>query len=223
MKKFQILSIITIVVMMNAFGAQTDTVKNLTASVQDTSKVTSAESSASVKEVQSPISSQPVTILQPKIAKYDFEAMPKDPLASAFFSLVIPGAGQIYNKEYLRGAIDGVIFYASLITIYYETYRWDQINTDTFYVQDVYNPTIVHMATAPKPDHEQVGLPAGEKVALGASLVLGTVSWIYGIIDSYNGANRYNKKLYAMDNNSKGLQLSLQVIPHPGITAQLNF
>ena len=40
-------------------------------------------------------------VLEPKVARYSYSAIPKDPLASALFSATFPGMGQVYNKEYI--------------------------------------------------------------------------------------------------------------------------
>jgi TM2 domain-containing membrane protein YozV len=135
-------------------------------------------------------------VLQPKIATYNFDAMPKDPLASAFFSATIPGTGQMYNKEYLRGIGTGICFWGSVLLIDYLMYHWEQLNTDTFYIEEAYgDPPRVHQAYSMKSEDEMVGLPSGEKVLLGASIGLVAVSYVWGIYDSYQGARRYNHAL----------------------------
>jgi TM2 domain-containing membrane protein YozV len=134
-------------------------------------------------------------VLKPKITTYDYDAMPKDPLASTFFSATLPGTGQLYNKEYLRGICTGVVFYGSVLAIQYFINKWEQINTDTFFIQEAYNADVVHPVYVPKPDSLQVGLPTSDKIFLVSTIVLAAGSYIFGIFDSYNGANRYNRKL----------------------------
>lgn len=103
----------------------------------------------------------------------------------------------MYNKEYARGTITGAAFWISLFTVQYLIYYWEKINTDTFYVQDYFNEQIIHPVIALKPDEEQVGLPTGKKVLLAAAALTGASAYIFGIIDSYKGAKRYNRKLVA--------------------------
>jgi TM2 domain-containing membrane protein YozV len=136
-------------------------------------------------------------VLQPKIALHSYDAMPKDPLASAFFSATICGSGQIYNKEYTRGIATGVAFWGSFFTAEYLLYRYQAINTDTFNVLEADDPTIKHSVTAMKPENLQVGLPTGQKALLVGAVVIGASAYVWGIIDSYRGAQRYNKKLLA--------------------------
>ncbi|MBD3343856.1 MAG: hypothetical protein GF401_02190 [Chitinivibrionales bacterium] len=138
-------------------------------------------------------------VLQPEVSRYNYDAIPKDPLASAFFSASLPGTGQLYNREFFRGVITGSAFYTGLFTTYYMLSRWEKLNTDTFYVREYSetgDPTnIYHEATALKPDDEQGGLPTEEKVILGAALTLAASSYVFGIIDAYQGAQRFNEKL----------------------------
>ena len=136
-------------------------------------------------------------VLQPKIAHYSYDAIPKDPIASAFFSATICGSGQIYNNEYLRGIATGLVFWGSFFTSEYLLNRWKTINTDTFNVLEADDPTVKHPVTALKPDNLQVGLPTEEKVLLAGAIVAGAAAYLFGIVDSYRGAQRYNKKLLA--------------------------
>ncbi|MBD3320180.1 MAG: hypothetical protein GF350_03705 [Chitinivibrionales bacterium] len=142
-------------------------------------------------------------VLEPRVARYTYDAIPKDPLASALFSATLPGTGQIYNKEYVRGVATGALFYASAITVRMLINHWEELNTDTFYIAETdgfgntISPEIVHQATALKPDDEQVGLPTEEKVLLITALTIAGGSYVFGIIDSFLGARRYNEKLIA--------------------------
>ena len=148
-------------------------------------------------------------VITPKVTRSYYEAMPKDPLASAFFSATFPGLGQMYNKEYLRGVYTGVAFWASFFGAEYLMYRWERLNTDTFYIEDYFSPDpdnpIIHPVTALKPEDEQVGLPTEEKTLLISAIVIGAASYVFGIYDSYTGAKRYNRKLVA----SSGLRPEL--------------
>ena len=150
-------------------------------------------------------------VLKPKITTYDYDAMPKDPLASTFFSATLPGTGQLYNKEYLRGICTGVVFYGSVLAIQYFINKWEQINTDTIYIQEAYTD-VVHPVYVPKPDSRQVGLPTTDKVLLVSTIVLAAGSYIFGIYDSYNGANRYNRKLM----EAQKIKLGFSVDPAEG-------
>ena len=156
-------------------------------------------------------------VVQPKVAQYTYDAIPKDPLASAMLSATLPGSGQIYNKEYARGVITGVTFYASLIGWQYLLFtRLSQLNSDTFLIAEAYpqsngDPARVHQAVAPKPANEQVGLPDTEKALLIVSLTACAGAYIFGILDSYRGAIRYNNKLYGLDKELK--KTSVQISP----------
>jgi TM2 domain-containing membrane protein YozV len=140
-------------------------------------------------------------VLQPKVAHYSYDAIPKDPLASMGFSAMIPGTGQIYNKEYLHGILTGIGFWGGLFTAEYMMSRWTRLNTDTVYFQeyDKYGePTGLNRAVYILRDPDkQVGLPTGEKVVLISAVVVGAASYVFGLYDSYRGAQRYNTKLFA--------------------------
>jgi TM2 domain-containing membrane protein YozV len=154
----------------------------------------------------------PAVSLEPKVASYDYDAIPKDPLASAFFSATFPGTGQLYNKEYLRGILTAAGFYGGLFTFQYMLYRWEILNLDTFYIEEAYNPSVVHQVTAPKPEDRQVGLPTAEKVALGAGAALMAGCYLWGIYDAYQGAKRYNRRLVAA---SRVRRVELALVPSP--------
>jgi hypothetical protein len=136
-------------------------------------------------------------VIQPKVTIAKYDAMPKDPLASALFSATICGSGQLYNKEYLRGIITGVAFWTSFFGGQYLMDRWNQINTDTVYLQDYFTDTIMHPVYVRRPDDRQVGLPTTEKALLISAVVIGASAYVFGLVDSYRGAQRYNKKLFA--------------------------
>jgi TM2 domain-containing membrane protein YozV len=140
-------------------------------------------------------------VLKPQVAKYNYDAIPKDPLASAFFSATLPGSGQFYNKEYSRGIITGVGFYACFYLAQYMFARFDNFNMDTVYFQETDINGIptgyyrnVYVA---KPESEQLWPSTGEKLIAIGSVVSCAAFYIWGIYDSYNGAKRYNQKLFA--------------------------
>jgi hypothetical protein len=66
----------------------------------------------------------PISVFKPRAAKYDYDAIPRDPLASAIFSATIPGSGQVYNKEYLRGILTAIAFYGGF---FHGTVRTDPL------------------------------------------------------------------------------------------------
>lgn len=140
---------------------------------------------------------QDSTVIRPKIATYQFDAIPKDPLASAAFSATIPGSGQIYNKEYLRGAVTAAGFYSGAYVFRVMIQKWETINSDTFYIREAFDTTRVHRVITAKPSGELVGLAKEDKAVLALSMVATAGFYVWGIIDSYTGANRYNKKLLA--------------------------
>jgi TM2 domain-containing membrane protein YozV len=152
-------------------------------------------------EVLSAEQPESTSVFQPKVAIYDYSAMPKDPLASSFFSATIPGTGQIYNKEYLRGILTGIGFWGGLFVSEFLLNEFIRINTDTVYFEELDKNGVptglnreVHIMRDPD---NQVGLPTGEKIALGSAVVIGAGSYVFGIIDSYRGAKRFNHKLVA--------------------------
>jgi TM2 domain-containing membrane protein YozV len=146
-------------------------------------------------------------ILEPKVAKYSYSAIPKDPLASALFSATFPGMGQLYNKEYTRGIITGVGYWASFFTVSYLLFvRLEEINKDTFYIEDT--DGAFHQVTTPKEDDESFGLPRTEQALLIGSAASTMGFYIWGIIDSYKGAKRYNKKLISGANRKFNLRLA---------------
>lgn len=132
-------------------------------------------------------------VLEPKIARYDYSTIPKDPLASALFSATFPGMGEIYNKEYQRGVITGLGFWISFFLAQHYLNRVTEINTDTFYIMDT--DSAYHQVTAPRPEDAWVGLPTREKIELVSSTAIMAGFYLWGIYDSYQGAKRYNKKL----------------------------
>lgn len=140
-------------------------------------------------------------VIQPKVTIAKYDAMPKDPLASALFSATICGSGQLYNKEYLRGIITGASFWTSFFGAEYLLNRWQQINTDTVYFQEFDNEGsstgIIRAVFIMRDPEDQIGLPTAEKALLVSAVVIGASAWVFGIIDSYHGAERYNKKLFA--------------------------
>jgi TM2 domain-containing membrane protein YozV len=137
------------------------------------------------------------SVIIPKIARYSYEAMPKDPLASLFFSATFCGLGQLYNREYVRGVATGVTFWGSSLAIQLLYAHWRRINTDTFYVQDYFDEQTIHPVLVLKPDSLQVGLPRAEKAMLAAAITAWVGSYIFGLYDSYQGAKRFNRKLVA--------------------------
>jgi hypothetical protein len=166
------------------------------------------------------------SVIKPKIKVYDYSAMPKDPLASMFFSATIPGSGQLYNKEYLRGIFTGIGFYGGLFTSEYLLQKWVKINTDTVYFEEYDKegrPTGLNRAVFIMRDpNKQVGLPAAEKIALGSAAAIGVASYIFGLYDSYRGAKRFNRKLVASAPVTPSLYYSLgTTISEAGI--RLNF
>jgi len=152
-------------------------------------------------------------VLKPKVAHYDFDAIPKDPLASAFFSATLPGSGQFYNKEYVRGIITGAGFYGSFYLAQYLLARFDSYNQDTVYFQetDINGiPTGYYRNVyVPKPDAEQKWPSATEKYLAIGSIVSCGAFYIWGIYDSYSGAKRYNQKLVAETDRKFSVKLAL--------------
>jgi TM2 domain-containing membrane protein YozV len=134
-------------------------------------------------------------VLEPAVARYNYSAIPKDPMASALFSATFPGLGQLYNREYLRAGITAAGFWIPFMTVNYLLYyRLVEVNTDTFYIEDTEHA--FHKVTAPKDESEWSGLPRGEQALLVASTVTALGFYVWGIIDSYRGAKRYNRKLF---------------------------
>jgi hypothetical protein len=140
-----------------------------------------------------------VVVLQPKVVRYNYNAIPKDPLASALFSATIPGTGQLYNREFGRGFATAAVFYGSVLVAQYYAKKWTAMNTDTFFVAETDedgSPTgQVHRATALKPDAQLVGLKPGEKVLVVGACITAVASYVFGIVDAARGAKRFNEKI----------------------------
>jgi hypothetical protein len=105
--------------------------------------------------------------------------------------------------------------------------KWTRINTDTIHLAEadpvtgLPNGSSRDVYVMRDPD-KQVGLPAGDKVLLVGAIAIAATSYVFGIIDSYRGAQRYNKKLL------ESQQLKLGLIADPvdrkiGMTASLRF
>jgi TM2 domain-containing membrane protein YozV len=167
-------------------------------------------------------------VLKPKVAHYDFDAIPKDPLASAFFSATLPGSGQFYNKEYGRGIITGVGFYGCFYLAQYLLARFDAYNQDTVYFKetDINGiPTGYYRNVyVPKPSYQQKWPSATEKYLAIGSIVSCGAFYVWGIYDSYHGAKRYNQKLVAEADRKFVVKLALA--PHNdgiGLNAKYRF
>lgn len=150
--------------------------------------------------------------LKPKVARYDYDAIPKDPLASAFFSATLPGSGQIYNKEYLRGVITGAGFYASFYLMQYMLARFDDYNMDTVYFAETSKDgryTGYYRAVyVPRAEADQKWPSAGEKYAFMGSIAACAGFYVLGVIDSYRGAKRYNSRLVAAADRKLSFRLA---------------
>jgi hypothetical protein len=177
--------------------------------------------------VQAPAAQQDAIVLRPKIAAYNYDAIPKDPLASLLLSAVLPGSGQIFDKEYGRGIVNGVVCYGSIVGIMLLVDKWYRINTDTIHLAEadpvtgLPNGNSRDVYVMRDPD-KQVGLPAGDKALLVGCIALALTSYVYGMIDSYRGAQRYNKKLL------ESQQIKLGLIADPvdgriGVAAKFRF
>ena len=188
--------------------------------VQDSAKPAAKPALAATPQEESAM------VLKPKIATYDYDAIPKDPLASLLMSLTIPGSGQLYNREFSRGIPTMVIFYGSVLTFSLLLDKWTRLNTDTFYIAETNQngvPTgYVRQVYAMKPNDQQVGLPRGDKLLFVSSIVLGAASYAFGIFDSYIGAKRYNKKLLENQQIKFGLTAD-PMDKKVGVSANLKF
>ncbi|OGS36067.1 MAG: hypothetical protein A2293_06040 [Elusimicrobia bacterium RIFOXYB2_FULL_49_7] len=168
---------------------------------------------------EEPVAPDAPLLLKPNVARYDYDAIPKDPLASAFFAATLPGSGQIYNKEYVRGMITGIGFYTGLFVTQYMVSRWEAQNTDTIYVEE-YDKLgrwtgKYREFYAAKADKDVKGLPTDEKVVLGISATAMVGCWVFGVIDAYRGAKRYNNHLMAC-RSEPAIRYALTVDPAYG-------
>jgi hypothetical protein len=75
----------------------------------------------------------------------------------------------------------------------------------------------------PRDEASQVGLPLGEKVALGTAVTVAAISYLWGIYDSYVGANRYNKKLFSGLSGDTGLRLAVDLKGNVALQARFVF
>jgi hypothetical protein len=152
-----------------------------------------------------------VTVLKPEVAQYSFNAIPRDPLASAIMSTTVPGSGQIYNKEYLSGALTLGVHYGSFFLAQRLVLRWQRLNMDTTYFLEVDadGRETGYKRAVYVQDSVMVGLPPGEKALLAASAVLWIGSWVWSIYDAYKGAYRYNSKYFSAREDTPGLKLAV--------------
>jgi hypothetical protein len=66
-----------------------------------------------------------------------------------------------------------------------------------------------------------VGLPAEEKVILITAIAAAVGSYVWGIIDSYNGAKRYNTKLLTVVEPK--LEFELADAPEVGLSLRFRW
>ncbi len=149
------------------------------------------------------------TVLRPKLRQYSYLALPKDPVASAFFSFTLPATGQLYNHEYIRSAVFGASFYLSAFVVGYYSNKRERINTDTFYVQaydkDGLPTSEIHRSIAKK--DTTIRLREQERLVAGIALLGMATSYVWGIIDAYQGAKRYNRELMRGEGARLGFEL----------------
>jgi hypothetical protein len=148
----------------------------------------------------------------PRAASYNLEAYPKDPVASAFFSATIPGSGQVYNKEYARGAVTAALFYSAAFTVQVMLNRFEKLNTDTIYFEETNQfgekTGKVRQVFIPKDENDVLGLPPGEKAVLGSAAIIAAATYVFAVVDAYKGASRHNERLaakLALHPSEKGL------------------
>jgi hypothetical protein len=94
----------------------------------------------------------------------------KDSTTAALFSTVIPGAGQVYDGDPLRGLVFASLFGVGL---------W----------QTIYNLQLVNGNNSNGGNSVVRNEDAGELIGLGTLAVYG-----FGIQDAANGANDYNRR-----------------------------
>ncbi len=144
------------------------------------------------------------SILKPEIATYSYNTVPHDPFASALFSGIVMGSGQIYNKEYGRGLLCGSIYYTNLLIVWGLIKHFEALNTDTVYIKGISKgEEKIFQFFTPKPDSELRGLPDKEKALLVASIATVGITWVWGIVDAYLGAERYNRKISLTSSENK--------------------
>ncbi len=129
---------------------------------------------------------------------------PKDPTTAAIFSTVIPGVGQVYDEDPLRGLIFAGLFGVGL----WQTIdNLSLVNGNNGAANGAgANPNDVsHNGNAVVKNED-----AGELIGLATLAVYG-----FGIQDAANGANNYNHR-----NN---LSLTFEVKPRSGAQLALRF
>lgn len=170
----------------------------------------SVDSAKSAAAASGAAAGEAAAVLKPKIATYDYDAIPKDPLVSLVLSAVLSGSGQVYNKEYGRGIANGLVSYGSLLGVILLYEKWRRINTDTVHLEEADPVTGLPDGTSRdvyilRDPSRQVGLGRGDNLLLVTFSTLALASYVFGIIDSYRGAQRYNSKLLESQRIKLGL------------------
>ncbi len=187
----------------------------------------SVDSAKSAAAASGAAAGEAAAVLKPKIATYDYDAIPKDPLVSLVLSAVLSGSGQVYNKEYGRGIANGLVSYGSLLGVILLYEKWRRINTDTVHLEEADPVTGLPDGTSRdvyilRDPSRQVGLGRGDNLLLVTFSTLALASYVFGIIDSYRGAQRYNSKLL----ESQRIKLGLSADPidrSVGVSAKIQF
>jgi hypothetical protein len=101
-------------------------------------------------------------------------------ISAALSGLVCPGAGQLYNRQYVKG---GLLMAASLSLVGAAVYRtWEEMMRLALAVE----PGELFLNLAPMAHRiAETNKPFYDKVAL-----LFLVLWVYGVIDAYIKGNK---------------------------------
>ena len=124
---------------------------------------------------------------------------PKDSTTAAIFSTIIPGSGQVYDDDPLRGVVFAALFGVGL----WQTI--DNLSLVNGNNEAGNNGYLSHNGNSVIKNED-----AGELIGLATLAVYG-----FGIQDAANGANNYNRR-----NN---LSLTFQVKPRSGAQLALRF
>ncbi len=147
-----------------------------------------------------PVVIKPVTFPTPTATPLD-GLKPKDATTAAIFSTIIPGSGQVYDGDALRGLVFATLFGVGL---------WQTI--DNLSLVNGNNSAANGAGSVPGNNGNSVvkNEDAGELIGLATLAVYG-----FGIQDAANGANDYNRR-----NN---LSLTFQIKPRGGAQLALRF
>lgn len=117
--------------------------------------------------------------LTPQKVQDETPYLPKNPTLALAFSAILPGAGQIYNEQWLKGVAMAVV---ALLSLGYFLQFYHQIRSETLL------PTLGQV----QQQLEQVSV--GEILLLLFAGLLALCVWTWSILDAYNTARKFQQR-----------------------------